>query len=193
MFSFFQSGQDPALPPAGKCPSLSHSHPSRGCDCRPRCRQETQAASPCYRPNRCQALHRTNPLLPPRRLLPLSAATPAPARTQLWILNQVGRRSRRKAAEGLTGSRRWLRIRGSSSSEKSEVSEETKRKKIVLVCITFWLWKYKHLSQGNWSSGFSQMSVWDWVSGRVAKAWPSLSSLACDHVNTQVNTSTKPS
>ncbi len=80
MFSFSRSGQDPALPQAGKCPSVSHSHPSRGCVYRPRCLQETRAASPRYKPSRYPAPRRMNP--PPRHLLPLPAVTPVPARTQ---------------------------------------------------------------------------------------------------------------
>lgn len=112
MFSFSQSDRDRALHPAGKC--LSVSHPSRGCVCGP---QESRAASPRYKPSRYPAPQRKNPL--PRHLLPLPAVTPESTRTHQWSPNPVGRRWE---GAGLIGSCRWLRIRGSSSSEKSDVS-----------------------------------------------------------------------
>lgn len=78
-FSFFQSVQDPALPPAEKCPSVSHSHPSRGCVYHLRCLQETQAVSPHYKRSRYP---RKMNLLP-RHLLSLPAMTLVPAQTRL--------------------------------------------------------------------------------------------------------------
>ena len=126
MFSFSQSGQDPALPRAGKCPSVSHSHPSRGCTSRPGCLQETRAASPRYKPSRYPAPRRMNPPPPPHHLLPLPDVAPVPARAQQR--SPVGWRCRRWEGAGLIGSRQWRRSRGSSSSERSVVSVQKRQR-----------------------------------------------------------------
>lgn len=58
---------------------------------------------------------------PPLHLVPLHTATPVPA----WAgLNPVAWRSRKWEGVGLIDSCQWLRIPGSSSADKSEVSVE---------------------------------------------------------------------
>lgn len=129
MFSFSQSGQDPTLPLAVKCPSLSRSHPSRGCVYRPR---ETWDESPRYTPSRYPAPRRMNPP-PPPRLRPLRAMTSVLALARPWSLNLVGWGSRGWEGQGLIDSCLWLRTRGSSGSGKSEGSE--RRRKRGKICV----------------------------------------------------------
>lgn len=126
MFSFSQSGQDPTRPQAGKCPSVSHDRPSRECDCHS---QGTGAGSP-----RCTQSHYPDPRMRnppppplPRHLAPHRAVTPDPARVKRW--NLTGWSSRKWGRAGLIGCRRWMRIPGSSSSEKSEVSAQRRKKR----------------------------------------------------------------
>lgn len=100
----------------------------------------------------------------------------------------------------MIGSRRWPRTRGSSSSEKSEVSvQRRQRGEIDGLCVHLSSCshsdfpsneaiKVEGFVRGNSSSGFSRMSVRDWVSVRAAKSWPSLSSMPCEHVNTSTHT-----
>lgn len=134
MFSFSQSGQDPTRPQAGKCPSVSHDRPSRECDCHS---QGTGAGSPRCTPSHYPDPRMRNPPPPPplpRHLAPHRAVTPDPARIRRW--NLTGWSSRKWGRAGLIGCRRWMRIPGSSSSEKSEVSAQRRKKEEMLVCIS---------------------------------------------------------
>lgn len=130
MFSFSQSGQGPTRPQAGKCPSVSHDRPSRECDCHS---QGTGAGSP-----RCTPSHYPDPRMrnppPPLHLAPYRAVTPDPARVRRW--NLTGWSSWKWRQAGLIGCRRWMRIPGSSSSEKSEASAQRRKKEEMLVCIS---------------------------------------------------------
>lgn len=87
-FNSFRSGRGPALRPAGKCPSVSHSHPSRGCICRPLGLYGTRAWSPCYMLSRYPAPRRRSPL--PRRPAPLPAEPPIRGQTRQWSPNRIG-------------------------------------------------------------------------------------------------------
>lgn len=163
MFSFAQSGQGPALPPAGKCLSVSRSHPSRGLVYHPWHFPGTRAASPRCRPSRYPAPRRTSLL--PRRLSPRPAAPPLPARAQQWSLNLVGWRWRRP---GQTGCHQRPRSRGSSSSETSEASVWRKKNRRInvwlctLACVQSLASETINLLsrvRGNARPGFSRLSL----------------------------------